>query len=143
VDEAVIDSPPLVVFKAILNESAGITHWWMPHWESKSRGEPPFDCEGAIFDITVHGKHAPRFSGKITKIAEGKLIEVELRGDFAGTGTWTFESIDGKTRVQYQWNVRPKRLSFVLAFPFVDMKKMHSDVMQKGFKALNSYLSKK
>lgn len=25
-DEAVIDSPPLAVFKAILNEAAGVTH---------------------------------------------------------------------------------------------------------------------
>jgi len=71
------------------------------------------------------------------------LIEVELGGDFAGTGTWTFEPIDGKTRVQYRWDVRPKRLSFVFSSQFVDMGKMHSDMMQKGFKALNSYLSQK
>ena len=143
VDEGVIDSTPIVVFNAILNESAGVTHWWMPHWESKLRGETPIDHEGTIFDITVPGKHTSRFSAKITKIVEGRLIEVELKGDFAGTGTWTFQPIDGKTRVQYRWNVRPKRLSFVLASLFVDMGKMHSDVMQKGFKALNSYLSKK
>jgi hypothetical protein len=115
----------------------------MPYWESKLRGETPIDREGAIFDITVHGSRTPRFSAKITKIVEGKLIEVEFGGDFVGTGTWTFEPTDGKTRVQYRWNVRPKRLSFVLASPFVDIGKMHSDVMQKGFKALNSYLSQK
>lgn len=64
-DEAVIDSPPLAVFKAILNEAAGVTHWWMPHWESKLRGDIPIDREGAIFDITIHGSGTPRFSGKI------------------------------------------------------------------------------
>jgi hypothetical protein len=32
---------------------------------------------------------------------------------------------------------------FVLASPFVDKGKRHSDLIQKGFKALNSYLSKK
>lgn len=37
-DEAVIDSPPLAVFKAILNEAAGVTHWWMPHWSQSSEG---------------------------------------------------------------------------------------------------------
>jgi hypothetical protein len=143
VDEVVIDSPAIVVFKAVLNEHAGVTHWWMPYWESKLRGETPMDQEGAIFDITVHGKHTPRFSATITKIVEGKLIETKVEGDFAGTGTWTFEPADGKTKVRFRWNLRPKRLSFVLVSPFIDMGKIHSDVTQKGFKALNSYLSKK
>jgi hypothetical protein len=48
VDEAVIDSPPLAVYKAILNEFAGVTHWWMPYLESKLRGDIPIDREGAI-----------------------------------------------------------------------------------------------
>jgi len=143
VDEAVIDSPPLVVFKAILNEAAGTTHWWMPHWESKPRGETPIDREGATYDITLHGRRTTRFSAKITKILEGKLIEVEYEGDFAGTGTWTSEPTDGKTKVRFRWNVSPKRLLYVLVSPFIDMKKIHSDLMQKGFKALNSYLSQK
>jgi hypothetical protein len=143
VDEGVIDHPPLVVFKAILNEHAGVTHWWMPHWESKLRKETPVNREGTIFDVTVHGKHTPRFSSRITKVVEAKLIEVEVRGDFEGTGKWTFEPTNGKTRVQFRWNVRPKRLSFILASPFVDMGKIHSDVTQKGFKALNSYLNQK
>jgi uncharacterized protein YndB with AHSA1/START domain len=142
-DEAVIDSPAIAVFKAILDEHAGVTHWWMPYWESKPKGEPPFDHEGVIFDIAVHGKHTPRFSARITKIVEGKLIEMEDEGDFAGTGTWTFEPTEGKTKVRFRWNVKPKRLSFVLVSPFIDMGKIHSDVMQKGFKALKSYLSKK
>jgi phage-related protein len=30
-DEAIIDSPPMLVYKAILNEYAGVTHWWMPY----------------------------------------------------------------------------------------------------------------
>ena len=142
-DEAVIDSSPMPVYKAILNEAAGVTHWWMPHWESKLRGDIPIDREGAVFDITVHGKHATRFSGKMTKLVEAKSIEVEFVGDFVGTGEWIFEPTDGKTKMRYRWNVRPKRLSFVLLSPFIDMGKMHSDVMQKGFKALDSYLSKK
>jgi hypothetical protein len=143
VDEVVIDSPAIVVFKAVLNEHAGVTHWWMPYWESRLRGETPMDQEGAIFDITVHGKHTPRFSARITKIVEGKLIETEVEGDFAGTGTWTFEPIDGKTKVRFRWNLRPKRLSFVLVSPFIDMGKIHSEVTQKGFRALNNYLSQK
>jgi len=143
VDETIIDKPPLVVFNAILNEYTGVTHWWMPHLELKPRGEIPIDREGAIIDVTVHCRGTPRFSAKITKIVEGKLIEIENEGDFVGTMTWTFEPTDGKTRVQSRWNVRPKRLLFVLVSHFMDIGKIHSDVMQKGFKALNNYLSQK
>jgi hypothetical protein len=145
-DEAVIDSPPMVVYKAILNEYAGVTHWWMPYWESKLRGDMPMDREGAIFDITNHNQRGitSKYSFKITKIVEAKSIEMEcFSGDFVGTGEWTFEPTDGKTRVQFRGSSRPKRLLFVLLSPFVDIGKAHSDMMQKGFKALNSYLSKK
>jgi hypothetical protein len=34
------------------------------------------------------------------KVAEDKLMEVEQeKGDLAGTGTWTFEPTDWKTKV--------------------------------------------
>lgn len=140
-DEAVIDSSPVAVFKAILNEAAGVTHWWLPHWESKLRGSIPMDSEGAVFDITINRTGKPRFSGKITKVVEAKLLQLDFSGDFVGMGEWKFEPTDGKTKVQYRWNVRPRRLPFRLLSPFIDMGKIHSDVMQKGFKALNTYLS--
>ena len=115
----------------------------MPDLESKLRGETPIDREGTIFDLTAHSLGTPRWASKITKIVEGKLIELEEEGDFVGTGTWTFEPTDGKTKIRFRWNVRPKRLLFVLVSAFVDIGKLHSDVMQKGFKALSSYLSQK
>ena len=143
VDETVIDSPPLIVFKAILNETAGITHWWMPDMALRLREETPIVCEGAIVDVTVHGPGTPKWTAKITKIVEGELIELEEEGDFAGTGTWTFEPSDGKTRIRFRWNVRPKRLLYVLMSHFVNIGKSHSEVMQKGFRALNGYLNQK
>lgn len=144
VDEAVIDSLPMVVYKAVLNELAGATHWWMPYLEFKRRVDMPIDREGATVDITNHSVRGitSRYSNKVTKIAEAKSIEVEYAGDFVGTGEWTFEPTDGKTKVQYRFDGRPKRLLFVLVSPFVDIRKMHSDVIQKGFKGLDGYLSK-
>jgi ribosome-associated toxin RatA of RatAB toxin-antitoxin module len=144
-DDAVIDSPLMVVYKAIQNEAAGVTHWWMPYLESKPRGNMPTYREGAVFDITVHNKGmTSKFSEKVTKIVEAKSIEVEfIDGDFVGTGEWTFEPTDGKTRVRFRFNVRTNRLLFTLLSPFVDIGKAHSETMQRGFKALNSYLSKK
>ena len=143
--EAVIDSPPMVVYKTLLDEIAGVTHWWMPYMEFKSRGDIPIDHEGAIYDATISptSRMNAKFSAKLTKIVEGKLIEEEIAGCFIGTASWTFEPTDGKTKAQSRLNVRTNGILYSLFSPFVDYKKNHSDIMEKGFKALNSYLSKK
>ena len=144
-DEAIIDAPPMEVYKAILDEYAGVTHWWMPYIEHKPRGDTPIGHEGAIYDEIAHGKGmSVKFSEKITKLVEGKSIEVEQAGDFTGTGKWTFEPTDGKTKIKFQVNVKTNKLIFSLIAPFVrDIGKPHSDSMQKGFKACNEYLCKK
>ena len=145
VSEAVIDSPPVEVYKALLNEVSGVTNWWMPYMGFKLRGETPIDHEGAIYDATINptSRMNAKFSAKMIKIVEAQLIEEEIAGDFVGTGTWTFEPTDGKTKAQLRFNVRTNRLLMSLFSPLVDFEKRHSDMMQKGFKALNSYLSKK
>ena len=78
-DEAVIDSPPMVVYKAILNEFAGVTHWWMPHLEYKLRGDMPIDREGAIGEMIFHvtKRATSKSSFKGAKIVEARSIEME------------------------------------------------------------------
>jgi hypothetical protein len=143
-DEAVIDATPMVVYKAILDEVVGVTHWWIPDIEFKLRGDMPIVREGAIVDVTIRDSGVTtKFSGKFTKIVEAKSIEEDYAGDWVGTGTWTFEPTEGKTKVQFRFNARTNRLLFSLVSPFVDMGKKHSVVIQKGFKACNSYLCKK
>lgn len=87
-DDAVIDSPPMVVYKAFLNEIAGVTHWWMPYLGFKLMGDRPIDREGAIFDVTFNPENRinAKCSSKVTKIVEAKSIEAEIAGDFVGTG---------------------------------------------------------
>ncbi len=67
IDEAVLDGSPIVVYKAILNELAGVTNWWMPTHESKVRKDTPIDRNGAIVDITIHRSGTPKFSYTLTK----------------------------------------------------------------------------
>ena len=146
IDEAVIDAPPMVVYKAILNEYAGVTNWWMPYLEYKLKGDIPIDHEGAIVDVTALPKSrisSSKASYKMTKIVEGKSIEYEETGAFVGTGKWTFEPTDGKTKVQFRLNVKINSRLISFASHFMNLEKMHTDMMQKGFKALNNYLSKK
>jgi hypothetical protein len=144
IDEAVIDAPSMAVYKAVLDEYAGVTHWFMPYIEYKPRGDTPVR-EGTIVDAIINPKSRTKMkcSTKVTKLVEGKLIEEEYAGDFVGTGSWTFEPTDGKTKLQQRQNTKPNKLLFSIVAPFVKVEKGHSETMQKGFKSLNSYLSKK
>ena len=143
VSEAVIDSPPMAVYKALLDEISGVTHWWMPDMAFKLRGDIPIDNEGAIYDATISpaSRMNAKFSAKLTKIVEGKLIEEEIAGCFIGTASWTFEPTDGKTKTQSLLNVRTNGLIYSIFAPFVSYEKNHRNIMEKGFKALNYYLS--
>jgi hypothetical protein len=38
-DEAIINSQPSTVFKALIGEFEGAKSWWMPHWEAKPEGK--------------------------------------------------------------------------------------------------------
>jgi hypothetical protein len=51
-DEAIIDSPPLEVYKTVLDEYSGVTHWFMPILAYKLRGDMPIR-EGAVVDRTI------------------------------------------------------------------------------------------
>jgi hypothetical protein len=144
VDEAIIESEPAIVFNALLNEFEGAKNWWMPHWEAKPRGEVPFSQIGGIIDITVHRIGKPKWSAKSIEIIPGKYLKAEFfHGDFLGNGEWTLEPVDNKTRVKFRFNVKTNKLLFSLVSPFINIGNIHSDVMQKGFKALNIYLSHK
>jgi hypothetical protein len=143
-DEFVVDASPKMVYKAILDMYAGVSSPWVSSTKVlKLRGGGSV-CEGAICDITVRAKGVTtKTSDKMTKIVEGKLIEYEETGDFVGSGKFTFEPTDGKTKMQLQRNVRTNRLLFSFLAHFINLKKTHSDMAQQEIKALNSYLSQK
>ena len=116
----------------------------MPALQSKLRGDIPVDCLDSICDVTARSRGmAAHFSLKVTKIVTNRLIEFELGGDFVGTETWTFEPFDAKTKVQLRWVGATNRLPLSLFSPIVDVAKMHSNTIQQGFVACNSYLCKK
>lgn len=139
-DEAVIDAPPVTVFKIILDEFSGVTRF-MQGYEFKPR--TPMDREGGTSDAKVssHGI-AAKFSVKVTKIEKDKSIELELTGDLSGTEEWTFEPMDKKTKVKIRLIGATNKLLFTLLSPFANIGKIHSELMQKGFKAINRSLLK-
>ncbi len=142
-DEAVIDAPPVVVYRAFLDIYSGVTNWWAPHLKSTIRGSKPI-CEGAVCDVVArsHGG-STKFSVKLVKAEEAKSIGFELSGAFLGTEEYSFEAVDGKTKVQLRFNgkTNSRMLSFLSSF--MDVGKVHSETIQKGFKACNEYICKK
>jgi uncharacterized protein YndB with AHSA1/START domain len=144
--EAVMDNSPMEVYKALMDEISGVTSWWMPHMKYQLRGDVPIDHEGAVFDAIINptSRMNAKFSAKVTKIVEGKLMEDDISGCFIGTGKWTFEPTeDGKTKVQFRINARTNGIIYSIFAPFGSYENNHRDIMEKGFKALNSYLSKR
>jgi len=145
VSEAIIDSPPMEVYKAFLDEISGVTNWWMPYMKYTMRGDIPIDHEGAVFDAIINptSRMNAKFTAKVTNIVEGKLLEDDITGCFIGTGKWTFEATDGKTKVKFQINAKTNGLIYSIFAPFVNYEKNHRNVMDKGFNALNTYLTNK
>jgi uncharacterized protein YndB with AHSA1/START domain len=142
VDEAIIGADPATVFKALIDEASGRTHWWMPRMELKPRGEQ--GQVGSVVDITVHRPGTTKFSERATEVIEGRSMKAEIfEGAFLGNGEWTFEPIDGKTKVRYRFNVIPHGLMLRILAPFINIGKIHSEVMQEGFRAMNHYLTQR
>jgi hypothetical protein len=143
VDEAIIDADPATVAKAIRDESMGKTHWWLPYWEAKPRGNIPPDQVGGMIDITVRRRATVRFTAKTVEVTENLLRVEYVEGAYRGEGTWTFEPVDGKTRLRFRWRVQPTgwlRWLLLLAPPSEKSGRSHHEVMQAGFEGLNQYV---
>ena len=147
-DEATIEAPPSVVWAALQAEFRGETGWWMPYWEAQPRGTIRPGNVGTEYEIRVHPPGrvrqvmlSPRFTARVTESIEPEHLAVEFcEGDFSGTGVWTLLSVSDETRLRFDWEVvtRGPRPTFVGLF--IDIGKVHSVVMQEGFKGLNAYL---
>ena len=142
VDEAIIEADPSVVFELMMDELSGAKKWWMPHWEAEPRGNVPLRQIGGMIDITVHRIGTSRWAARTVEIVNDRLIKLEnFEGDFIGSEEFTFEPLDGKTKVKSRWIVEPNRMLLSLFYPLIP--RIHSNVMRKGYAALNDYLNEK
>jgi hypothetical protein len=143
-DAAVIDADPAAVRGAIIDEAAGRTHWWAPHWQGRPRGDIPPDRVGGMFDVVVRSGITVRFTVKVVEISEAHFRVEYVGGAYRGEGAWSYEPEDGKTRVSYRWRVRPKGwLSWLLSLSPSRAKEAgsHHAVMAAGFAGLNRYFA--
>jgi uncharacterized protein YndB with AHSA1/START domain len=141
VSEGVVEADPQRVFQAFLDECMGKSRWWMPHMELSLRGGEKRIDKGSVIDHVVHGRGSPKFAGRVVDVIENSSMLVEyFEGDFLGTGEWTFEAMNGKTRVRYRWKVRSNRLIISILAPFIGVVQSQLKVMEAGFEGMNNYL---
>ena len=142
IDEAVIDADIITLFNAVLDAN-NYSKWWMPRVQAKIRGEEKVLQKGSVYDIEVHRGIISTFGVRVTDIEVNKSIKLEyFEGDFIGPCEYTFESINGKTRIRYQCNLRTNRfLITLISLISKSIQKAHSEVMQLGFTGLNNYLA--
>jgi hypothetical protein len=142
-DEALIGAGPAVVYQAILDELTGKTHW-SPYVEMKPRGEIPANQVGGIVDITVHRPGTPKFTSKTIEVIENKMVRFEyVEGDYSGEGQWTLEPMDDSTQVRFRWHVQPRRWLLRMLAPFIDIGKIHSEIMKFDFEGLSRHVGPK
>ncbi len=142
-DEAIIDAGLATVRQAIIDETAGRTHWWLPEWQARPRGGAAPDHVGAMVDITVRKGVTVRFTARMTEIDERHIRSEYVAGAYRGIGTWEFEPVDGKTRARFRWRVRPTGwLSWLIRLePARRRGQAHHQVMVDGFTALTQHLA--
>ena len=141
VDEAIIDADVTGVFRTIRDVN-NWSKWWMPRLEARIRGTETIAEVGVQFDVAAYGIKKGTFAVRVTEIVENERMSVEyFEGDFLGKGEWSFEPVDGKTRVRLRWMARSNNLLITLLSPFISVPKVHSNIMKFGFQGLNKYLT--
>ncbi len=143
-DETTINAEPATVLRALIDEAAGRTHWWLPHWEARPHGDIPPDRVGGMFDIIVRRGVTVKWTAKVVEVTDKQWRVEYVEGAYRGEGTWTFEPINGKTRLRFHWQVRPMGwLRWLLRLAPSSQRKgtSHHEVMKAGFAGLNRYLN--
>ena len=61
-DEAIIDAPHQLVYKAIIDEYRGTSHWFQSQIEYKLRGEEQTLHKDSVIDILIHRPFSPKMT---------------------------------------------------------------------------------
>lgn len=139
--EAIINADVNIVFNAILD--ANNFRRWMPDAEMHIMGEEKILQKGSEARVLFGTLN---WTEKVVDIVTNKSIQIEyLEGDLQGKYEYTFEPIDGKTKLKINLKVKPttfllKIISFLMP---KTASKLHSGTLLRGFKGLNEYLIKK
>ncbi|MGR9072802.1 MAG: hypothetical protein ACU833_07035 [Gammaproteobacteria bacterium] len=141
-DEALIEADIDTVYDYMMSEFGGGKRWWKHLWEAEPIGKKPISEAGGCINITVHDMIDIRFAARTISIKENDRVDVEFYcGDITGHGTWRWKAEGNKTRVSFDWHASPNSLKMKFVSAFVDIEKIHGEIIRGGFDALNGFLT--
>lgn len=140
-DESIIDAEPKAVYDAFVDEMNGNTSWWAPHHTFRLLSGASCDSVGARPESTVRTKWPVKCTTETVEAVPGDHIRVNyVGGSFSGEADWTFEDVDGKTRIGCR---RQTTLagSLRLMARMLPVEESHSQVTVAGFEKLQDFLA--
>lgn len=132
----------------ILKDAAQLTRWW-PSVYLDVRVLKPGDEKGQGQEISLYTKgflpYTLRWDFRTIEVVPHQRIRLEARGDFVGTGLWTFEQDGEWVNITYDWHIHAEKpllraLSFLLKPVF---SANHRWAMQKGLESLDLELRRR
>ena len=129
----------------VLGEPRDLVRWW-PSVYLEVRQMEPGDARGIGKVVRLHTRgwrpYTLKWEFRVTESREPFGYSLEARGDFSGTGVWTFEPSGDSVEITYDWRVRAdkpilRHLSFLLK-PVFSVN--HHWAMTKGEESLRAEL---
>ena len=93
----------------VLGEPRDLVRWW-PSVYLEVRQMEPGDARGIGKVVRLHTRgwlpYTLKWEFRVTESREPFGYSLEARGDFSGTGVWTFEPSGDSVEITYDWRVR-------------------------------------
>ena len=120
-DSLLINAGKNALYQAVIAEVEGKTSWSFPYLKFVSVDGMSCEKVGSTRWLYVRFPGRPKMLAKTEATIPGELIAVRyIDGDFVGTGSFSFEDMDGGTAVTFRWKTDAYSLLFSLgshAFP--------------------------
>jgi hypothetical protein len=141
-----VEATPEEVF-AIIEKTEDYPRWWGRVWLTVERiEEGDANTIGRRFKLFTQGwlPYRLRWESKTLEKLAPSRIAIEAKGDFVGSGVWTFEAEGGFTNVIYDWRLRAdKPLLRVLSFLLKPLFRWnHNWAMARGLEGLQAELKR-
>lgn len=138
---------PIEEIYPLISDAPQLPRWW-PSVYLDARELAPADEKGGgkLFSLHTRGwlPYTLRWQSRITEDDCLRGFAIEARGDFVGTGRWSFEQDGAWVDIRYDWQIRAEKpllrsLSLVLKPIF---SANHRWAMAQGEKSLRAELAR-
>jgi uncharacterized protein YndB with AHSA1/START domain len=132
----------------IIGDPLALPRWWPSVYLSATESAPgDADGVGRVLELHTRGwlPYTLRWSFRVVEADRPRRFAIQARGDFEGTGTWTFTPDGDSTDVEFLWMIRARKsllrwLSFLLRPAF---SANHEWAMRRGLESLQDELARR